>query len=736
MEDEFKICIEDGSEPLPQFVVSQNTKSLELHDWQRRGLDFFFMNDCKAIFQCATGCIVGDTYIDMPRDLIQHPLGIKIKDLVGKKDFYIYTFNIKDRKIELKKAKNVWFVRNDDVYEITLWSGKKIKATANHLFLVNITENIKKGKGYKKIIRYREYRRLDELKIDDFLTTFNRPFIWSKKDGEYIKVKYDNNKRRVLEHRFIGEQIFGKLGIHDVVHHKDKNKFNNSIDNLEIQNCFLHNSMHTKERGFYGKKLWRNGEHPRGMLGKHIERGDKKYHGSKEFLENGFNSYLYKTNKIESCKRCSDTLNKKGKKFLSERALYGAYTRYIEKIKSIQYVGKEDVFDMEVEDNHNFVANGFIIHNSGKSRFAIEVLKRLMDDNPNLKTLIVVPKNIILEATWYPELYESGFSFVDIGVFYGAIKEYGKVTITNMQNITKIDFKKFDFVIFDEVHNYATDRILPFIRGDTKYKLALSATLERIDRRHYMVLEAFGYNLFEYNAKEALQDGVLNPFRFYNVSVEMDEESFDRYQVLTQHINSIMQAGGGYSKIMASSSGLKLQMLSIMNDRKQLVNNYPRKMDVIKMICDKYKDDKFVVFQEYNKQTSMSYWHLLDIGVKACVVHSGIPTEKREQNLDDFKKGKYNCILASRVLDEGWNVPAVDTAIIVAGNSTSRQTIQRMGRVLRRKNKPSKLFQIFCQHTIEEEYSEKRAVLFKELCSGYNEYTYSINDTGVDLDDV
>ena len=37
---------------------------------------------------------------------------------------------------------------------------------------------------------------------------------------------------------------------------------------------------------------------------------------------------------------------------------------YIRKIKSIEYVGEQDVYDLEVcHPNHNFVANGFVVHN-------------------------------------------------------------------------------------------------------------------------------------------------------------------------------------------------------------------------------------------------------------------------------------------------------------------------------------------------------------------------------------
>lgn len=38
---------------------------------------------------------------------------------------------------------------------------------------------------------------------------------------------------------------------------------------------------------------------------------------------------------------------------------------YIDEVESIQYMGEQPVFDRHVYDNHNFVANGIIVHNSG-----------------------------------------------------------------------------------------------------------------------------------------------------------------------------------------------------------------------------------------------------------------------------------------------------------------------------------------------------------------------------------
>jgi superfamily II DNA or RNA helicase len=63
----------------------------------------------------------------------------------------------------------------------------------------------------------------------------------------------------------------------------------------------------------------------------------------------------------------------------------------------------------------------------------------------------------------------------------------------------------------------------------------------------------------------------------------------------------------------------------------------------------------------------------------------------------------------------------------MAGDSTPKQTIQRMGRVLRRKKTDSILYQVYCKGTIEEEQAWDRAKLFKELASQYADFTYELD---------
>lgn len=382
---------------------------------------------------------------------------------------------------------------------------------------------------------------------------------------------------------------------------------------------------------------------------------------------------------------------------------------------------------------HNHKAVYQVATGSGKTILAIEILKKIHNINPELRCLIVVPKNVILETGWLPELWKAGYNLPDIGIFYGLGKEYAKVTITNMQSIKRVAIEIFDVIILDECHNYTTKRLIKILQHPFPYMIGLSATVEKIDNSHWDLLKLFEYNVFKYSPNEAINEGVLNPFSFYNISVEMDLESYEEYINLTQDLNAIMKSGGGFSRIMRTNTGLKFRMLTIMNKRKQLINNYYRKFDVAKFVCLKHKDEKILVFNQFNMQTTKLYWHLLDAGVQAKIVHSGIKKEDITKSLSDFKKGKINTILTTKVLDEGWNMPAVEVAVIMAGDSTAKQTIQRMGRVLRKKEKESILYQVYCKGTIEEDHAIERAKLFKQLASYYNDYEYKFEDKELKL---
>ena len=61
---------------------------------------------------------------------------------------------------------------------------------------------------------------------------------------ECVKVKIDGKWVKKYYHRYLWEQTFGEIPTDFQIHHKDGNKLNNDIDNLECVPSFYHNSLH------------------------------------------------------------------------------------------------------------------------------------------------------------------------------------------------------------------------------------------------------------------------------------------------------------------------------------------------------------------------------------------------------------------------------------------------------------------------------------------------------------
>jgi superfamily II DNA or RNA helicase len=358
---------------------------------------------------------------------------------------------------------------------------------------------------------------------------------------------------------------------------------------------------------------------------------------------------------------------------------------------------------------------------AGKTFVAIEILKRLTKEMPNIRTLIIVPKNVILEM-WCKELREHGFHWNKVGIYNRDCKEYSRITITTNASALKLNYKMFDFIIADELHNMGTDRMLKLIRHKFKYKLGLSATPERSDYNHWKIYEAFDFNVYEYSIKDALEDNILNKFEFYDIVLDLPEKKREEYDELSMTIGTIMKTIGSFSKFMALSNTdkRKLTLLKLMNARKEMIWNYQEKLRIVSALCKEYSSNsKILVFSQYNKTTNNLYYYLGSEGVKAALVHSSLSDKERAKALKDFKEDRINVMLATKVLDEGYNLPKIDVGIILAGERTARQTIQRLGRVLRKKEINSKLFQIYVSDTFESEVAEERSKFFKELSESY-----------------
>ena len=127
---------------------------------------------------------------------------------------------------------------------------------------------------------------------------------------------------------------------------------------------------------------------------------------------------------------------------------------------------KIDVYDISVEESHNFIANEIIVHNCGKTLQAIIASIELQAK----KTLIVCPNS--LKINWAKEL-EYFVSKCDITIIKKDYIKPTKFTIINYEKLKKYNEQlikeKFDIVISDECHLIKSGR--GSLRGKYFFKI-------------------------------------------------------------------------------------------------------------------------------------------------------------------------------------------------------------------------------------------------------------------------
>jgi superfamily II DNA or RNA helicase len=78
--------------------------------------------------------------------------------------------------------------------------------------------------------------------------------------------------------------------------------------------------------------------------------------------------------------------------------------------------------------------------------------------------------------------------------------------------------------------------------------------------------------------------------------------------------------------------------------------------------------------------------------------------------LKAFNEGNVLALATSKVLNEGVNVPDASVAIILSGSGSTREHIQRLGRILRKQgDKQATLYEVVARDTTEEYTSKKRS---------------------------
>ena len=322
-----------------------------------------------------------------------------------------------------------------------------------------------------------------------------------------------------------------------------------------------------------------------------------------------------------------------------------------------------------------------VVTGGGKTVFAIHCLKKYLEENSNNTIFIVVPSIALLDQ-WYEGLQLS-FQNNEIALNGGGerLDKLSKITISTIDSVKNI-IENFDasktLLIVDECHKIGTEKRGETLTNNWHATLGLSATPERdYDDNFYIIIrKILGDIIFDYDYIDAREDEVIVNFKLLYAYAAMTNSEEAEYKKFTKRIQRRAATIGGNNM---NDYPLKMLIFNRARMVKNSVNRIPFGIELLQ----KYKRDSWIVFTENKKQAKEFNTIINKKGYKSAIYNTDLDSNEREENLNNFKNGNLNVLVSCTALDEGFDMPEADGAMILSASSSKRQRIQRMGRVLR-----------------------------------------------------
>jgi superfamily II DNA or RNA helicase len=322
-----------------------------------------------------------------------------------------------------------------------------------------------------------------------------------------------------------------------------------------------------------------------------------------------------------------------------------------------------------------------VVTGGGKTVFAIHCLTKYLEENNDHSIFIVVPSIALLDQ-WYEGL-QKDFNEKEIALNGGGehIEKLSRINISTIDSVKNI-IQQFDasktLLIVDECHKIGTEKRGEVLSSSWHATLGLSATPERdYDDNFYIIIrKILGDIIFDYDYIDAREDEVIVNFKLLYAYAAMTPDEEEKYKKFTKSIQRRAATIGGNDM-----NDYPLKML-IFNRARMVKNSKNRSPFGIELL-QKHKRDSWIVFTENKKQAKEFNKIINTKGYKSAIYNTDLDNAEREENLNNFKNGNLNVLVSCTALDEGFDMPEADGAMILSASSSKRQRIQRMGRVLR-----------------------------------------------------
>jgi superfamily II DNA or RNA helicase len=329
-------------------------------------------------------------------------------------------------------------------------------------------------------------------------------------------------------------------------------------------------------------------------------------------------------------------------------------------------------------------------------------------------TLVVVP-TIDLMNQWY-DLLVSSFQ-AEVGLIGGGYFEVGAITVSTYASAFRFMERlgnRFGLIVFDECHHLpgsvyrytAEMAIAPF-------RLGLTATPERSDGGEQLLEQLIGPIVYRREARE-LAGEYLADYSVCRINVHLSPEERAQYEreraifrgFLNQRGIELATLDGWHSFVMASAQSRDgRRAMRAYRDSKRIALGTDAKLRTLAELLERHRRDRVLIFTAENEMV----YRISEQFLIPAITHE-TPVKERRQWLESFNQGRVLALATSKVLNEGVNIPDASIAIILSGSGSSREHVQRLGRILRKQpGKEAILYEVVTAGTAEEGISRRRA---------------------------
>ena len=392
---------------------------------------------------------------------------------------------------------------------------------------------------------------------------------------------------------------------------------------------------------------------------------------------------------------------------------YLLYERFKEKTPKFDF---NKFYDYQIEAINNWCDHDYcgifdMATGTGKTYTGAGAICKLYENKKRLAVFICCPYTHLCDQ-WYEELLNFNINAIvcygnsnlylpklkrevlkfkhNNSSFFCAIVSNASFTNEKIQELIDINLKD-TLLLVDEAHNFGATEISKTLAKLYPYRLGLSATLERHNDEigTNKLYNFFGEKCIEYSLGQAIAEGKLTKYKYYPIIVHLTEEEYDDYLDLSNSIAKCRDKNGELTEL-----GKRLLI-----KRARIVAGAKNKLDELRKILPKYKDNHNMLFycgavkygeddyleDSQGKKQIEIVSNILnkEFGIYSSRFTADENTEDRKNIITSFKEKQIQAIVAIKCLDEGVNIPAIETAFILASSTNPKEYIQRRGRVLR-----------------------------------------------------